>query len=208
MQNVSVAILAGGYSRRMGMDKANLVFAGQTALLRMQRVGRSISQDVWVARRPDQPTLVGCAVVLDCFAGAGPLAGIERVLATCAHEWCLVLPVDAVGVSVAFLEILIAELERAGDARVIVVRDRERLHPLHGLYHRSLQPLIAKRLGAGERRVQDLLDQVVVHVVDDAVWGSADPAGASVWPCNTPADALRLEDWVSRHEREASRDEA
>lgn len=208
MQSVSVVILAGGYSRRMGIDKADLVFAGQTALVRMQRLGRLISQDVWVARRPDQPTLHGYAVVLDQFEGAGPLAGVERALATCAHEWCLVLPVDAVGVSVGFLQTLVAELERAGDARVIVVRDGERLHPLHGLYHRSLQPLIAERLAAGQRRVQDMLDQVTVHIVDDAVWGSADPAGASLWPCNTPEEALLLEDWVSRHEREASRDEA
>jgi len=191
---VSVLILAGGYSRRMGEDKALLAFGETTALEKMLVIARAVSDDVWVARRAEQPALNGCQVVHDLRPGQGPLAGLEAGLGVIRHDWCLVLPVDALGITEAFVTALISEIPYAkGDqALAIVTAEGVRIHPLHAVYHKSARSVIAKLLSCDRRKVHDLVAAIAVRKCPETRWKLADIDGLSIAPCNTQADVQAL----------------
>lgn len=89
--DLSVIILCGGQSRRMGQDKALLQLGGHSLLqhasaLAAALIGCQASQ-ILISR--NQP-----GFIQDQVANAGPLAGISAALAQCTSRFALVLPVD------------------------------------------------------------------------------------------------------------------
>lgn len=192
--SVSVLILAGGYSRRMGEEKALLSFGETTALGRLLTIAGTLSDDVLVARRPDQAPLTASHVVHDRRPGSGPLAGLEAGLAAAKNEWCVVLPVDAPGVTQGFLGALLSCLPTAQalGQTAVVTTEADRVHPLHAVYHQSVLPVIEKLLNSDRRKVLALLSAIDWRACPESVWRQADPQGLSVSPCNTPAEARAL----------------
>ncbi len=91
-------VLAGGESRRMGQDKATLVFDGQPLWRRQAEVLRAAGANpVGINRRPDQPPLrltPGLPLWCDTIGGIGPLAGLHAALHACATDWLAVVAVD------------------------------------------------------------------------------------------------------------------
>lgn len=95
---VVAAVLAGGKGRRLGQDKAGLVFSGQTLLARNLALLTGLVEKVWISGR-QASDLAGwqlpaaCRCLPDLRPGQGPLGGLVSLLRKtgCA---CLVLPVD------------------------------------------------------------------------------------------------------------------
>ena len=77
-------LLAGGSSRRAGVDKRYLVLGGRTLLRRNLEFLRALFPTVVVSVGPGQTVDLGDAppadVVADLWPGASPLAGIATVL--------------------------------------------------------------------------------------------------------------------------------
>lgn len=194
---ISVLILAGGYSRRMGEDKALLPFGDQTALERLLSVACAISDDVLVIRRPDQPVLPAvsrCHIVHDLRPGQGPLAGIEAGLHAARHLWCLVLPVDAPGVTREFVNALLSVVpvaQAAGELAVITT-EGVRTHPLHAVYHKTVEGIIGKLMINNRRKVLELLAEIPWRACPQGQWARTDQQGLAVHPCNTPEEAQGL----------------
>ncbi|MCL4790411.1 MAG: NTP transferase domain-containing protein [Verrucomicrobia bacterium] len=76
--NFSAVILAGGKSSRMGRDKAWLPLDGQPLLARQIELVRELTpKEIFISGLADTDyTSLGCPVLTDEFADAGPLAGI------------------------------------------------------------------------------------------------------------------------------------
>ena len=89
----SALILAGGKSRRMGRDKARLELAGRPLLARQIELARELRADkIFISGRAGADyAAFGCEVLFDFYPEAGPLAGVERGLATATAPFLLVL---------------------------------------------------------------------------------------------------------------------
>ena len=103
--SLSVIVLAGGYSRRMGVDKALLTYQGQSLIGRTIHVAQQLSTDVivitpWPERyQPSLPDAV--RYVMDRYVtestqqpAAGPLNGFAQGLRQTHSDWCLLLACD------------------------------------------------------------------------------------------------------------------
>ena len=103
--NFSAVILAGGKSPRLGRDKTWLEVDGQPLLARQIELARGLgAAEVFISGRADTDyAAFGCHVLRDKFAGAGPLAGIERALDAATSPLLLVLAVDLPEMNVEFL---------------------------------------------------------------------------------------------------------
>ncbi|HWD09331.1 MAG TPA: molybdenum cofactor guanylyltransferase, partial [Actinomycetota bacterium] len=103
---LSGVILAGGGSRRMGRDKAVLVYEGEPLVVRVARRLASVCDDVVVASG-DGARLgdlgPGLAQVADALAGAGPLAGIVAGLEAARQALVAVVAVDMPDLDTALL---------------------------------------------------------------------------------------------------------
>lgn len=113
LPELSVLVLCGGKSSRMGRDKALLELAGETLLERTIRLGKALgARQVLVSR--NQP-----GFIQDQIKDAGPMAGISAALAHCDNRWLLVLPVDMPLLSPEALTPLLTETHRAQQAGFI-----------------------------------------------------------------------------------------
>ena len=91
--DISGIVLAGGFSRRMGTDKAELKL-GELTLLELQvRKLRQIGiADIMVSgcRKPVE----GTRAIEDIYPHKGPMSGIHACLKAAKTEACLVVSVD------------------------------------------------------------------------------------------------------------------
>ena len=95
MTPLVAAILAGGQSRRMGRDKASIIWQGETLLARTARVAQEAGFAVMVIgrERPDGWPLPDTRFVPDAYPGQGPLGGLATALEA-ANQDVLLLACD------------------------------------------------------------------------------------------------------------------
>jgi molybdopterin-guanine dinucleotide biosynthesis protein A len=133
-------ILAGGKSTRMGRDKALIQVNGQTLLARQIELAQQAgASEIFISGRPDTDySALGCRVLKDEFPDAGPLAGIERALATATRQLLLVLAVDLPGMKANLLRKLLAEC--SGNCGAIPCNGSE-IEPLAAFYPKTAHSL-------------------------------------------------------------------
>ena len=150
-------VLAGGKSRRMGTDKAQLAWEEGTLLSAAVGKLEGLCREIIVvgAKRGLPYPVVWTA---DRVVGAGPLAGLEAGLDAASFDATLVLACDMPLVSAAFLQTLSAS---AAAADVVLPWHAGGYEPLCAWYRRSAcLPVVKQLLQAGEARMQSLLPLV------------------------------------------------
>ena len=149
-------ILAGGASRRMGTCKALLEINGETMLA---RILRQLSGFERVLLSTGDPTLAeGLSVecTADRYPGMGPLAGLHAAFCAVDSEALLVLPCDLPFFTEQAADYLLDHMPEDVDA-LVCVDSTGRIHPLCGIYRRSVLPALETRLKGGELRVMSFL---------------------------------------------------
>lgn len=161
---MSGIILAGGGSRRMGQDKALLLYEGEALALRAARMLGTLCDDLVLASG-DGLRLAGLGLsqVADAVADSGPLGGIVAGLEVARHPLVAVVAVDMPDLSVAVLGDLAGRWN--GRSPAVVPRVGERLEPLHAVYARASAADLRASLEAGERSVHRVLEKLGVQVV-------------------------------------------
>ena len=198
LEEVSALILAGGRSRRMGVDKALLVLDGEPLLARVVRRVLPLAGEIIVsAREPRAYDAVlkllaaPVRIVVDEFADAGPLAGLHAGLTAARHDLLLALSVDLPFVDPGLLAHMI---DLAGGFDAVVPRVPAshgytlELEPLHALYRRTCLPAIESHLRAGDRRMTSILDDVLTRYLQPHEITRIDPGFRSFANINTPED--------------------
>jgi len=174
MHEVMGAILAGGQSLRMGHDKAVLPM----------RDGRSMIEHVADALRAacsnDQIVVVGGAAIQargwlhidDQRPSAGPLGGIEAILASGLAREYLVCPCDIPAITSDVLRFALQKREAM--ATVLRVMGREHFEPLPARMAALALPVVRRLLDSGARSVWRLMEGLPAAIVEiDAGRGDA-----------------------------------
>lgn len=149
-------ILAGGASRRMGTCKALLKINGETML---SRILRQLSEFDRVLLSTGDPALgegLSVECTADLYPGMGPLAGLHAAFCAVDSEALLVLPCDLPFFTKQAAEYLLDHMPEDADA-LVCMDSTGRIHPLCGIYRRSVLPALEARLKAGELRVMSFL---------------------------------------------------
>ncbi len=183
-------VLAGGQSRRMGRNKAQLAWMEHWSGNRTEdphgagaadgdgTVGQTLLEHALATLRrcgflPGVAGLrglvpAGAPVVPDHFPEAGPLGGIEAALGSLAAEPpqpVLFVPVDLPLLPEAPLRCLFARSLATGALATIPVAEG-RPQPLCAVYHSSLAPGIGAALEAGDRKVLRVLCDLAGPALD------------------------------------------
>jgi molybdenum cofactor guanylyltransferase len=146
--NLSAAIIAGGFSRRMGRDKALLPDPVHGTLLQRQLalVAALRPMEVLLSCRPSQdlPVPSGVRRIHD-MGTQGPLAGLTALLEAMRGDMLLVLAVDLGRITPGLLERLaLAAAPGCG----VVPRSSHGPEPLAAFYPRALTAEARARLDA------------------------------------------------------------
>lgn len=184
------AVLAGGRSTRMGMDKAEIELRGETLLGRVWRLVDDLVAPAWVCCSRAQPR-PGYPCLTDEREGEGPARGVVGALkAAQAHraERVLILACDLPYLSRELLIRLLDVPDRPGIlATVYASAVTGRAEMLVGVYRVPALPVLLAGLERGERSLFRLVPPERLEML---------PYGPSSAPlflnCNTREDLAAL----------------
>ena len=198
-QGISSVILAGGDSRRLGIDKALLELDGQTLLSRVLQKLAPLSDDlIVVTNSPEdyEHLALGVRFVPDERPGEGALMGIYSGLKAATYLSALTVACDMPFLNMSLLRVMLDKI--AGHDAVVPRLEGGLLEPLHAVYGKRCLPFMAPLLAQGRRRIAAFLDQVDVFYVEQATIDRLDPFGLSFVNINTAADWQRAQRLLDR----------
>lgn len=197
---VTVAIQAGGESRRMGTSKALVDFKGEPLVSRMvRRMAPAADQVLVTTNGKDDLGFLSRAlpdgrvdVVRDVCPQRGALPGLLTAL---EGARCPLVAVVAVDMAFASPKLAAAEarLLRESGADAVVPRNAHGFEPMHAAYRRdTCLPVVRELVAQGSFRARDLLDRVTVRTLSPAEVHAIVPAGGCFANANTPEELERL----------------
>ena len=165
-RNLTIVILAGGQSTRMGIDKGLLAFRNGNFSEQLITLATSLTSNVIVSVGKHNQEVYknkGAITVLDEVDAKGPMGGIASVISNIETNWFFVISVDTPLVT----EEMIAELwnNKTGFDSVVYSTDN-RIHPLVGLYNRSTKPLWENAFEFNKLKVTALVNQFKLKVIE------------------------------------------
>ena len=188
MKPLDGVVLAGGSSRRLGLDKAMLTF-GDAPLLKIvvDRVTQVCDHVVVAVDQPEryQELRLSAKLVADAAPGLGPISGLQSGLQACDAEHILVVACDLPFLNVELLRFM-ADLPRTYQA--LVPWSESRWQPLCAIYARSCLKVVDAMVSAGGGSMHKLLDQLDVQRPDEEEIRRLDPQRLSFLNLNERSD--------------------
>ena len=192
---LTVAIQAGGESKRMGQDKGLVPFQGQPLIMRvLNRVAAIADELVITSNQPEQYRFLGLTPVTDRQPGRGALGGLYTALDASHHPAVAVVACDMPFVNPLLLAFQLQLLNETG-ADLVIPRTPNGLEPFHAVYRReTCLPHVRAALQFDQRRVDAWFPLVKVHELTPEAIQPYDPLGLAFLNINTPAELQQAEE--------------
>jgi len=157
---LSAVLLAGGESRRMGTDKATIVFIGKPLWQRQLQILRDLGPEkIFVSARKLPSWLPSdIELLLDEPPFRGPLSGLTRALASTQTSHLAVLAVDMPFMTSKQMQVLCRQaIRRCGVVPII----EGRFEPLAAIYPRESATHFSSALAGNDFSLQPLVRNLV-----------------------------------------------
>jgi len=188
---MSVALLAGGGSKRMGRPKASLSFGAGTLLQHQLAKLAPLFEDILLVVKDPPDAATGRArVLLDGSPKQGPIYGLMRALEEISDH-LFVLAIDLPLIAVDLIR-GISERGLATSALAVIPENKGRLEPLAAVWRRAVLPVARKQISKGDLSLQSLAKAVGAETLPEADWKDWDPSGNSFSNLNTMNDYLTM----------------
>jgi len=194
---ISLAIQAGGESRRMGRNKALMPFAGKPLIQYVADRLAGFADETFVTANP--PELYGflrLPVYPDEIPGRGALGGLLTALRRAQSPLVAVVACDMPFASLALLR---RQAQLLIDENVDVVTPMTAFgpEPLHAVYRKATcLSVVEAAIASGQWKLSGWLEQVKVHAMLADEWESYDPDGVIFANLNTPDEFLKAEQYA------------
>lgn len=194
---VSGVVLAGGKSKRMGMDKRHLSVHGKPLLDRVTSVLLELFPEVLLVlaeediSRQDERIRIVTDLIPDCAAVGGLYTGLYHS----RYPRVFVVACDMPFINLAVIELFLQKIDATD---IVMAQLVTGLQPLHGLYSKQCLPILKEMIDARDLRLQNIADKpgLTVHRVPEAEIQCLDPQLFSFLNVNSPAD-LELANKIS-----------
>ena len=183
---VTAIILAGGKSRRMGLNKAFLKYGSTTFIEHQVMMLRKIFDEIILsANDANAYTRLKLPIVSDIIPEKGPLSGICAGLSRAKSSHAFVIACDMPFIN----EKLILYLKSQINGYDVVVPQTSRgLEPMHAFYSRNCIQPMHRCLEEGRLRIVDLFSEVKVKIVGEKEFAGLDESLQSLINLNTPEE--------------------
>ena len=190
------AILAGGFSRRLGQDKAALQLGGKPLALWVHQALAPLVDTCWlITNQPLAHLALGLPLMTDLRPFLGPAGGLLTALFSARTPWVLAAAVDNPFLAPALLAELAARARRTSRPAV-VCRSPRGLEPFPGVYAVRILPALQDFLQA-DRRPTRFLETCRPQILSEPEVLALDPEGRSFFNLNTPQDLNQAQAWLA-----------
>lgn len=157
----TAVLLAGGESRRMGLDKAVLNHRNGLSFWQQQiHVLEQVDPDYIMISAPRQPDWISEEMiwVADDTSGGGPISGIAGALKICSTSHLICLGIDLIQMGPDELKYFIT---CSTNGVGLVPRSEAGWEPLAAIFPREATEVFNQALAAGEYKLQAVMDTLL-----------------------------------------------
>ena len=193
-------LLAGGKSRRMGIDKRFLKFGGETLLQRALRIYESLFAEIVivVAQSMTELSHIRHRVVADLITDCAALGGLYTGLSVASHS-----RVFAAACDMPFLNpAVIGHLLQYSEADVVMPHLGTGPQPMHAVYSKACLPYFEQMLAMRNLSLHAVLEQrqLRIRLVPEEALRVFDAELLSFQNLNTPEDVERARALLQRNQ--------
>jgi len=188
---LTVAVQAGGQSRRMGKDKSFVLFGGRPLIeIVLEKVSGLGDELILITNKPAAYAHLGLPLFPDVYPNHGSLGGIYTAVYHATFPHTLVVACDMPWLNRDLLRYMIS-LRNTAD--VIIPRWQKFPEPLHAIYSKACLPAIQASLKAGQLKITRFFPQINVRYVEPEEIRRFDRHGRSFANINTPDDLAKFQ---------------
>ncbi|WP_027088106.1 molybdenum cofactor guanylyltransferase [Cohnella panacarvi] len=194
---IAAVILAGGQGRRMGyVNKAHLALDGERFIDRQLRLAGEWAEERIVvvndaSRAAELSVPADVRVILDRYAGEGPLAGLHAGLQETTKPFAWVIGCDQPLIDANAARLLLERMRDGGHQAALPIIDG-RPQPLHALYRAETSEIAGRLLASGERKLLSLLDRIDWIGLESSDFGAQGISARFADDIDTPEQYGRL----------------
>jgi len=191
---LTIAIQAGGESRRMGHDKALMPYLGRPLIQRViDRLSPIADELIVTTNNPEAYRFLGLPLFADLVPGRGALGGLYTALGSASQPLVAVVACDMPFVCADLLDAMRNSLISA-NKDIVIPRPQGGLEPFHAVYRRdTCLPHIQTALEADKWRVDAWFAQVDTCFFAQQELLSYDPNLLCFSNVNTPEELKAAE---------------
>ena len=183
---VTVAILCGGQSQRMGADKSFVMFQNRPVFEHVLRRVETLTLPViLITNTAEKYASYHLPMVSDTLANMGALGGLYTAIDASVTRYTLCVACDMPFLNTALLHYLVTLCDSSD---IISPRIGGYPETMHTIYQKSCLEPIRQQLAQGDLKASGFFDKVKVRYVDTNEIRSYDPELRSFINLNTPAD--------------------
>lgn len=193
---LTMAILAGGQSRRMGTDKALVELGGKPLIAHVVERLQPLNADetIIICRDQARYAFLGLATVEDITPDLGPIGGLFTALTLARNANVILVGCDMPFASSEVMATLLDTQHRADDVYDALIPTWEgRPQPLHALYHVGCLAKVERAIEVGERAMVRLLASLNTYRLSEQETAHLDPTGKAFTNLNTPEEVRAIQ---------------
>src|SRR5438094_1801899 len=146
-------IIAGGKSRRLGIDKRFLEIGGRPCIQRVIDAYQGLFKEVLIVADAPEPFMsLGVKVVVDLIPGRATLGGLYTGLHFAAHDRVFAAASDMPWLSPAAIRVV---LDQALSGDIVIPKLAGSLQPMHAVYAKTCLPVLSSLLEPARLKVRD-----------------------------------------------------
>jgi len=135
-QDLNAFVLAGGKSKRLGINKSMIMIKGKSLIERTVELLKPFTSEIFISANDSRTyNFLERKIITDVYKGYGPLAGIHACLSDSDKEYNFFIATDLPFVDSEFISFLIANYD---DESILIPSISGRLHFLCGIYKKEI----------------------------------------------------------------------
>lgn len=190
---ISIYILAGGKSSRMGVDKGLLTFGHQKVIEHILETCRKVCDAVFIVTSNQDYAQFNVPLLADTITNAGPAGGIDALLHHTSSELNMVVSCDMPFVDVNSIEYMI---EQSVQHTITIPMLNNYPEAMFGVYKKECQSLWRQLILEHTYKMSELISHFNPKFVDGNVLQRHNPRLFT--NLNTPEEFRNAELWLTK----------
>jgi molybdenum cofactor guanylyltransferase len=163
METLTAFILCGGKSSRMKSEKGLVLFQKKPFIEHIIQAILPVTENIQLITNTKEYDYLPYQKISDIILDKGPLGGIYTALTHSQTEFNLILSCDIPLISTELLTELISKHNQ--EAEITIFASESRLHPLIGIYSKTVLPAIKDAIDANELKMMDLITKIPHQII-------------------------------------------
>lgn len=163
MEAITVFILCGGKSTRMGSEKGLVLFQGKPFIEHIIEAVLPISSEIYLVTNGEEYNYLPYKKIQDIAIDKGPIGGIYTALCQTETEFNLILSCDIPLISTELLVELVSKHD--DDAGITTLASETRMHPLIGIYAKKITPMLKEAIAKDELKLMRFVTTVPHQII-------------------------------------------